>query len=81
MESRLATKNDVNRIERELLVIKWMIGLVLGGIAALILKAFLAYTASVNVFWRRIVCRAVGWGKARTQTVLANSFCGALSGN
>ena len=40
MESRLATKNDVNRIERELLVIKWMIGLVLGGIVTLILRAF-----------------------------------------
>lgn len=40
MESRLATKHDVNQIERELLVIKWMIGLVLSGIVALILKAF-----------------------------------------
>lgn len=40
MESQLATKMDVNRIERELLVIKWMIGLVLGGIVTLILKAF-----------------------------------------
>ncbi|MGG7055794.1 hypothetical protein [Nitrosomonas sp. ANs5] len=40
MESQLATKVDVNRIERELLVIKWMIGLVLGGIVTLILKAF-----------------------------------------
>lgn len=40
MESRLATKDDVNQIERELLVIKWMIGLVLSGIVALILKVF-----------------------------------------
>ncbi|SDY32234.1 DUF1640 domain-containing protein [Nitrosomonas halophila] len=40
MESQLATKVDVNRIERELLVIKWMIGLALGGIVTLILKAF-----------------------------------------
>lgn len=43
MESRLATKIDVNRIERELLVIKWMIGLVLGGIITLILKAFFSF--------------------------------------
>jgi hypothetical protein len=40
MDSQLAMKLDVNRLERELLVLKWMIGLVLGGIVALILKAF-----------------------------------------
>ena len=40
MESQLATKIDINWIERELLVIKWITGLVLGGIATLILKAF-----------------------------------------
>lgn len=40
MDSQLATRSDVNRLERELLVIKWMVGLVLGGIVALILKAF-----------------------------------------
>ncbi|MGZ8236980.1 MAG: DUF1640 domain-containing protein [Methylobacter sp.] len=40
MDSQLATKSDTNRIERELLVIKWMVGLVLGGILTLILKAF-----------------------------------------
>jgi hypothetical protein len=40
MDSQLATKNDINRLERELVVIKWMVGLVLGGILALILKAF-----------------------------------------
>jgi hypothetical protein len=40
MDSRLATKSDVNRLERELLVLKWMVGLVLGGIVALVLKAF-----------------------------------------
>ena len=31
---------DINRPERELLVLKWMVGLVLGGIVALVLKAF-----------------------------------------
>jgi hypothetical protein len=40
MDSQLATKTDVNQLERELLVIKWMVGLVLGGILTLILKAF-----------------------------------------
>jgi hypothetical protein len=40
MDSQLATKSDTNRLERELLVIKWMVGLVLGGILTLILKAF-----------------------------------------
>ena len=40
MDSQLATKPDINRLERELLVVKWMVGLVLGGILTLILKAF-----------------------------------------
>ena len=51
MDSQLATKGDIthletsirtelNRLDRELLVVKWMVGLVLGGIFALILKAF-----------------------------------------
>ncbi len=40
MDSQLATKSDSNRLERELLVLKWMVGLVLGGILTLILKAF-----------------------------------------
>ena len=40
MDSQLATKTDINRLGRELMVIKWMVGLVLGGILTLILKAF-----------------------------------------
>ncbi|OGR05578.1 MAG: DUF1640 domain-containing protein [Deltaproteobacteria bacterium RIFOXYD12_FULL_50_9] len=40
MDSQLATRSDINRLERELLVLKWMVGLVMGGIVALILKAF-----------------------------------------
>jgi len=40
MDSQLATKSDINRLERELIDIKWMVGLVLGGILTLILKAF-----------------------------------------
>jgi hypothetical protein len=31
MDSQLATKSDINRLDRELPVIKWMVGLVLGG--------------------------------------------------
>ncbi len=36
----LATKADMVRIERELAVIKWMVGLVIAGVAAQIVKAF-----------------------------------------
>lgn len=35
-----ATKNDINRIEKELVILKWMTGIVMGGILALIMKAF-----------------------------------------
>jgi len=44
----LATKDDIMRLERrmdgvdaQLMLIKWMMGSILGGIIALILKAFL----------------------------------------
>ena len=40
IDSQLATKTDVNRLARELIVIKWMVGLVMGGTLVLILKAF-----------------------------------------
>ena len=40
MESQLASKNDINRIEKELVVLKWMTGIVMGGVLALIMKAF-----------------------------------------
>jgi hypothetical protein len=40
MEAQLATKNDINRIEKELVVLKWMTGIVMGGILALIMKTF-----------------------------------------
>ncbi len=33
-------KSDINRLERDLFVLKWMVGMVLGGIVALILRAF-----------------------------------------
>ncbi len=40
MDSQLAKKSDINRLESEVLVIKWMVCLVLGGILTLIIKAF-----------------------------------------
>ncbi len=40
MDAQLATKSDINRIEKELVVLKWMPGIVMGGILALIMKAF-----------------------------------------
>jgi hypothetical protein len=40
IDSQLATKTDVNRLARELIVIKWMVGLVMVVTLALILKAF-----------------------------------------
>jgi hypothetical protein len=40
MDSQLATKNDISRIEKELAVLKWMTGIVMGGILVLIMKAF-----------------------------------------
>jgi hypothetical protein len=40
MDTQLATKTDINRLEPELLVVKWMVSLVLGGILTLIFKAF-----------------------------------------
>lgn len=47
LDSQLATKADISRIELklvehegELRLIKWMMGFVLGGVTALVLKAF-----------------------------------------
>jgi len=40
MDTQLATRSDINRIERELLVLKWMTGLILGGVLALVMKSF-----------------------------------------
>lgn len=49
MGSSLATKDDIHRLELEmrklemqLVVMKWMLGTVIGGIVALIVKAFFA---------------------------------------
>ncbi len=40
LDTQLATKADVARLEGELKLIKWMLGLVIGGISVLILKTF-----------------------------------------
>ncbi|MDD2863224.1 MAG: hypothetical protein PHC99_00680 [Methylococcales bacterium] len=41
LDSQLTTKSDLNKLEKELIVLKWMVGLVLGGIVTLIMKAFI----------------------------------------
>ncbi len=38
----LATKDSLRKVEVELAVVKWMLGTVIAGIAALIMKAFFA---------------------------------------
>lgn len=40
MDAQIATKSDIYRIEKELAVLKWMSGIVMGGVIALILKVF-----------------------------------------
>ena len=40
MDAQIATKSDIHRIEKELAVLKWMSGIVMGGILALIMKTF-----------------------------------------
>lgn len=40
MDAQLASKSDIHRIERELIVLRWMTGIIMGGIIALIMKAF-----------------------------------------
>lgn len=59
MDSQLATRVDINRLERELLVLKWMVGLVLGGIVALVLKAFFPVWFSGLLLAGRSTCRQV----------------------
>jgi len=41
MDSQLATKADIFRVEKELAVLKWMTGIVAGGVIALVMKAFI----------------------------------------
>ena len=39
-ESRLATRDDINEIKRDILVLKWMVGLVLAAQVVPILRSF-----------------------------------------
>ncbi len=39
-EDNLATKADLARLERELLVVKWMSGATVAGVISLLLKSF-----------------------------------------
>ncbi len=39
-EESLATKADIARLERELLVVKWMTSAIVAGVVSLMLKAF-----------------------------------------
>ena len=39
-EQSLATKTDIARLERELLVLKWMSGAGVAGVTSLLLKSF-----------------------------------------
>jgi len=41
METTLATKDDIRRLEMELVVMKWMLGVIMGGIVALLIRAFI----------------------------------------
>ena len=41
-ESIAAYENRFNRIEADLLVIKWMLGLVIAGVCSLVVKTFFA---------------------------------------
>jgi hypothetical protein len=40
METKLATKDDINRIEKQIAVLKWMMGVLLAGVMSLVLKTF-----------------------------------------
>jgi hypothetical protein len=42
MDSQLATKNDINHLEKELVVVKWMVGAILGLAVANFAKQFLS---------------------------------------
>ena len=39
-EESLATKADIARLERDLLVLKWMTGAIVAGVVSLMVKAF-----------------------------------------
>jgi hypothetical protein len=40
LDTTLATKTDINRLEKQIAVLKWMMGVMLAGVVSLIMKAF-----------------------------------------
>ncbi len=40
LDTTLATKDDINRLEKEISVLKWMTGFMLAGVLSLIIKTF-----------------------------------------
>jgi hypothetical protein len=38
METTLATKDDINRLEKQIAVVKWMMGVMLAGVVSLVLN-------------------------------------------
>ncbi len=40
LETTLATKDDIHRLEKQIAVLKWMMGVMLAGVVSLVLKAF-----------------------------------------
>ncbi len=43
METTLATKDDINRLEKQTAVLKWMMGIMLAGVMSLVLKTFFMF--------------------------------------
>ena len=40
LDATLATKDDIHRLEKQIVVLKWMMGVMLAGVVSLVLKAF-----------------------------------------
>ncbi len=40
LEATLATKDDIHGLEKQIMVLKWMMGVMLAGVVSLVLKAF-----------------------------------------
>ncbi len=40
LDTTLATKDDINRLEKQIVVLKWMMGVLLAGVSSLVLKSF-----------------------------------------
>ncbi len=40
LETSLATKSDIDRLDKQIVVLKWMMGVMLAGVVSLVMKAF-----------------------------------------